>query len=215
MAAAREKYSAEEDYPNLTQHNNHMATALTASLYCKLRDLATPGGFTLDEVIQTGVDNPGHPFIVTVGAVAGDEESYDVFADFFDPIIEARHSGFKNTDKHKTDLNPDHLTGGDLDSNYVLSSRVRTGRNIRGLALPPKCTRAERREVERILVDALAKLDGDFVGKYYSLETMTTDEQEQLINDHFLFDKPVSPLLTSAGMARDWPDARGDCAHNE
>lgn len=27
--------------------------------------------------------------------------------------------------------------------------------------------------------------------------------------DHFLFDKPVSPLLTAAGMARDWPDARG------
>merc|ERR1712240_325584 len=29
------------------------------------------------------------------------------------------------------------------------------------------------------------------------------------INDHFLFDKPVSPLLTCAGMARDWPDGRG------
>lgn len=31
-----------------------------------------------------------------------------------------------------------------------------------------------------------------------------------LVNqEHFLFDKPVSPLLTAAGMARDWPDARG------
>ena len=38
---------------------------------------------------------------------------------------------------------------------------------------------------------------------------MTEHEQEQLIADHFLFDKPVSPLLTSARMARDWPDARG------
>ena len=38
---------------------------------------------------------------------------------------------------------------------------------------------------------------------------MTEKDQEQLIADHFLFDKPVSPLLTSAGMARDWPDARG------
>lgn len=38
---------------------------------------------------------------------------------------------------------------------------------------------------------------------------MTDAEQEQLIADHFLFDKPVSPLLTCAGMARDWPDARG------
>ena len=30
-----------------------------------------------------------------------------------------------------------------------------------------------------------------------------------LFQDHFLFDKPVSPLLCCAGMARDWPDARG------
>eukprot|EP00794_Sanderia_malayensis_P017751 gene17751-biopygen15204 len=43
---------------------------------------------------------------------------------------------------------------------------------------------------------------------------MTEEEQEQLISDHFLFDKPVSPLLTCAGMARDWPDARG-IWHNE
>ncbi|KAI2657634.1 Creatine kinase B-type [Labeo rohita] len=38
---------------------------------------------------------------------------------------------------------------------------------------------------------------------------MTDAEQQQLIDDHFLFDKPVSPLLLASGMARDWPDARG------
>lgn len=38
----------------------------------------TPNGYTLDQCIQTGVDNPGHPFIKTVGMVAGDEESYEV-----------------------------------------------------------------------------------------------------------------------------------------
>ena len=38
---------------------------------------------------------------------------------------------------------------------------------------------------------------------------MTDDEQQQLIDDHFLFDKPVSPLLLASGMARDWPDGRG------
>ena len=50
--------------------------------------------------------------------------------------------------------------------------------------------------------------------RYYPLNRMTEQEQEQLIADHFLFDKPVSPLLTCAGMARDWPDARG-IWHNE
>lgn len=34
---------------------------------------------------------------MTVGAVAGDEETYEVFAELFDPIIEDRHRGFKKT----------------------------------------------------------------------------------------------------------------------
>ena len=47
-------------------------------MYARLRDKVTPNGWTLDQCIQTGVDNPGHPFIMTVGCVAGDEESYEV-----------------------------------------------------------------------------------------------------------------------------------------
>lgn len=57
-----------------------MASHLTPGVYAKLCDRATPNGYTLDQAIQTGVDNPGHPFIKTVGMVAGDEESYEVGA---------------------------------------------------------------------------------------------------------------------------------------
>lgn len=52
-------YSADEEYPDLTKHNNHMAKVLTKEIYTKLRDKQTPTGYTLDDVIQTGVDNPG------------------------------------------------------------------------------------------------------------------------------------------------------------
>ncbi|KAL9950546.1 hypothetical protein ACROYT_G043058 [Oculina patagonica] len=197
------------DYPDLRHHNNLMAKHLTPRLYSKLRDKVTASGFTLDAAIQTGVDNPGHPFILTVGAVAGDEESYDTFAELFDPIIEERHNGFKKSDVHKTDLDSSKIKGGKFDERYVLSSRVRTGRSIRGFSLPPHCSRAERREVENIVCEALDGLKGNLSGSYYPLNGMTAAEQEQLIDDHFLFDKPVSPLLTCAGMARDWPDARG------
>lgn len=55
-----------------------MAECLTPAIYARLRDKMTPNGYTLDQCIQTGVDNPGHPFIKTVGMVAGDEESYEV-----------------------------------------------------------------------------------------------------------------------------------------
>lgn len=36
----------------------------------------------------------GHPFIYTVGCVAGDEEAYEVFSDLYDPVIEKRHNGY-------------------------------------------------------------------------------------------------------------------------
>lgn len=55
-----------------------MASSLTPAIYARLCEKATPNGWTLDQCIQTGVDNPGHPFIKTVGMVAGDEESYEV-----------------------------------------------------------------------------------------------------------------------------------------
>ena len=61
--------------------------------------------------IQTGVDNPGHPFISTVGVVAGDEESYEVFKDLMDPIIMDRHNGFGPNDCHKTDLDCSKIKG--------------------------------------------------------------------------------------------------------
>lgn len=42
--------------------------------------------------------------------------------------------------------------GEDLDPKYVLSSRVRTGRSIKGYSLPPHCSRGERRAIEKLSV---------------------------------------------------------------
>lgn len=41
---------------------------------------------------------------MTVGCVAGDEESYSTYSELFDPVIEARHGGYLPTDIHKTDM---------------------------------------------------------------------------------------------------------------
>lgn len=51
-----------------------------------------------------------------------------------------------------------HIKGGDdLDPNYVLSSRVRTGRSIRGFCLPPHCSRGERRAIEKLSVEGIVQ----------------------------------------------------------
>ena len=65
--------AAEDNFPDLSRHNNWMSRCLTREMYNQLSSLKTPSGYTLNKAIQTGVDNPGHPFIMTVGCVAGDE----------------------------------------------------------------------------------------------------------------------------------------------
>ena len=67
----------------------------------------TPCVFNVRVCVYRG--RPGHPFIMTVGCVAGDEETYEVFKELLDPVIQDRHGGYKPTDKHKTDLDPAHL----------------------------------------------------------------------------------------------------------
>jgi len=203
------RYTGDEEMPDLSKHNNWMAKIMNPEMYKRMRARQTKSGFTIDDAIQTGVDNAGHPFIMTVGCVAGDEDTYETFGEFFDEIIEKRHGGYKKTDVHKTDLSDNLVMDAPFDPEYVFSVRVRTGRSIRGYALPPWCSRAERRKVESISCEALDRFDGDLKGKYYPLYEMSDADQDKLIADHFLFDKPVSPLLTCAGMARDWPDARG------
>merc|ERR1711970_1560257 len=78
-----------EKCPDLSKHNNFFAECMREhpGMYERLRGKTTKLGVNLGHCIKTGVDNPGHPMIKTVGLVAGDEESYEMFAELFDPVI--------------------------------------------------------------------------------------------------------------------------------
>eukprot|EP00736_Rhodelphis_marinus_P004137 Rmarinus@m.3392 len=208
------KFNAIEDLARFTpKHRSLMCKHLSAEVYSELREVATPSGWTIDQTIQCGVDLPH----LIIGCTAGDEAAYDVFRKLFKPVIEEYH-GYNLGRIHRVDLDAskiDDTISAEDKEKYIVSTRVRCGRNIRGLSLPPGSTRAERRKVESLLQTGLTKLEGDLAGKFYSLATMTDEERDQLIEDHFLFQKPGGgTLLAAAGAARDWPDARG-IYHND
>lgn len=56
------RYTGDEEMPDLSKHNNWMAKVLTPEMYKRMRARQTKSGFTIDDVIQTGVDNPGKFF---------------------------------------------------------------------------------------------------------------------------------------------------------
>ena len=76
-------------------------------------------------------------FIISVKIASRDTDSYEVFAEFFDPVIEEYHRGFKPTDKHITDMNVDHLKGNINEPEKIISTRIRVARNITGFNLAP------------------------------------------------------------------------------
>merc|ERR1719460_2202071 len=118
-------------------------------LWDALKGKSTSSGTTLAQCIKTGVDNPGHPHIKTVGMTACDEESYEVFKELFDPVISARHNGYAADAKQPTNLDISQLSDTDIDpeGKYVLTTRVRTGRSVRGFQLPPTISFEKRREL--------------------------------------------------------------------
>lgn len=61
---------------------------------------------------------------MTVGCVAGDEETYEVFKDLLDPIISDRHGGYKATAKHKTDLNFENLKVQNRNNKYFIKAML-------------------------------------------------------------------------------------------
>jgi len=214
-----------EDMPDLSEHSSLMTDVLRRdpSIYGRLKDRRTQLGVNFASCVKSGMDNPGHPMMKTVGLVAGDEECYSVFRELFDPVIELRHGGYSHgAPPHPTDLDVARVSDRPIDSTgrYALSVRVRSSRSVSGIRLPTVCDRTERREVESALTRTLLRMqDEDLRGDYYPLRHsashpakpngMSEQEEEELRGGCLLFGEPDAPVVLSAGTARHWPDARG------
>merc|ERR1719375_251151 len=214
--------------PDLSKHSNFMAEFLVKNpaVYDRLKNKKTSTGVTLADCMKTGVDNPGHPHIKTVGLVAGDEESYQVFKELFDPVTIARQGYDHTKAKQPTNMDISQLSGTDIDPDgrYVLTTRVRTGRSVRGFRLPPTIGFQERRDLEALVTKALLNMSGDLKGDYFPLHGsrsyaekpngMSLEKEDELRKTGNLFQEPDSTLLLASGMARHWPDGRG-VFHND
>merc|ERR1712050_762449 len=129
-----------------------------------------------------------------------------MFEDLVKPIMIRRHNNPKlphprpNLDGSKL---LDHTKL--IDDKYVISTRVRTGSSISGFPLPPSISADQRKELEGIVVGALAGLKGELKGDYYPLAGSTTyapkpngiDKvtEERLIKEGYMFQKPDEPML--------------------
>tara|TARA_R110001583_G_scaffold72596_3_gene203081 strand:+ start:5562 stop:6599 length:1038 start_codon:yes stop_codon:yes gene_type:complete len=198
-------------YPHFTdKHQSLMAKYLTKDVFSQLENIISVNGFSLHNAINSGLQNPDS----NIGVYAGDLASYTCFAPLFDPIIRDYH-GTESSALHSTNLNPEQVNAINPDPNneYIVSTRIRVGRNLADMPLGTAISKEQRDEVENRVVKALTQLTGSLSGDYYRIQGMAPSVQERLINDHFLF-KAGDQYLEAAGLNRDWPSGRG-IYHND
>merc|ERR1712183_25687 len=193
-----------DPFPEIKSTHSLVAKYVTKPIWDKLsRAVTKTSGFTLAQAIAcaTEFDNQH------CGIYAGDWDSYKVFADVFDPLIQEYH-GISADSVHTSDMDVNKIKGNINPAAPVHSCRIRVGRSIDGFGLSPGITKEQRVGVENLMKKAFGNLKGDLAGTYFPLTGMDETVRQQLVDDHFLF-VSGDPNLKVAGMERDWPEGRG------
>ena len=200
------------DLPKFPKGTNSLLSKyLTKKVWNQLKDKKDKFGFSFKEAIFSGCKNTDSG----VGVYAGSHDGYYAFSALFDKVIEDYH-GHGPNDKHIFDMDYNNLDCPDFpaeEDEMILSTRIRVARNMAAYPLGSAVTKEQRKEIEQHVVNATKNFPEDLAGKYYSLETMTQEDQNQLIADHFLF-KEGDRFLQACGLNRDWPSGRG-IFHND
>ncbi|XP_051237279.1 zgc:172076 [Dicentrarchus labrax] len=199
--------SPDEEFPDLCRNYTWMGQILTPAMYHRQFNRCTQSGVIFDDIIRPGLEEPGDlSGPVSVGCVAGDAQSYILFCDFFDRVIEAHHEHKITSQTPESDFNYDNLKGGDdLDRSYAVRCEVSAVRGVEDFCFPTHCSRGERRQLLTLARRALQRLDeNELPGRLLLLEELNQEQQREL---NLNLNLPSSSQLRT-GVARDWPDAR-------
>eukprot|EP00915_Cephaloidophora_sp_WS-2016_P003978 GHVH01005372.1.p1 GENE.GHVH01005372.1~~GHVH01005372.1.p1 ORF type:complete len:242 (-),score=41.96 GHVH01005372.1:655-1380(-) len=161
------------DFPKFPEDTTSLLSKhLTREVWNEYKDQKDEAGVPFKVCIFSGCKNVDSG----VGVYAGSHSSYTQFHKLFDPVIEEYH-GHKTTDMHVSND----------EAAMVKSTRIRVGRNLNEFALGPGISNEDRKKIMNYVVEACNKFEGDLAGKFYPLAGMSAEDQQQLIDDHFLF----------------------------
>merc|ERR1712202_97936 len=121
-------------FPEIKSKHSLVAKHVTKPIWDKLSRAQTKtSGFTLEKAIACAVQFDNQH----CGIYAGDWDSYKVFSDVFDPIIQDYH-GISPSAVHTSDMDASKITRNVDPSAPVHSTRIRVGRSIDGFGLSPR-----------------------------------------------------------------------------
>jgi len=168
--------------------------------------------WTMKRTINSGVMYPES----FVGCHVGDMESYDDFKEFWYPVIEDYHTGFKvNSPKRAQISTAERFDVNRLPqiseaaSKRIVSTRIRCARNFAMFPLNPGAKNvATRNEILNMMDKVYASFPTDFSGTLYKHETMSDQQRQALVDAHFLF-RGKDKMQAASGYHQYWPKGRG------
>ena len=166
---------------------------LDDALRVELSKRVTHGGVRLEDVIRSGLCHPDS----AVGVYAPDAQSYGVFHELFDPILQNFRPPVRPRREDLPCLNP----------TAVVSTRIRVARNLVGHAFTAGMSRPERLRVEAKIVRACGALASHFPGWIRELTGIPSRKLDSLVLRRLAFG-PHDKYMAAANIHADWPIGR-------
>ncbi len=166
---------------------------LTDAHRAALSKRVTSNGVRLDDVVRSGLRYPDS----SIGVYAPDSQSYAVFRELFEPILENFQAPVLT---HRSDL-------ACLNPAAVVSTRIRMARNLAGHQFAAGLSRSERLTVEEKIAHACRRLAPEFEGTITQLADIPAQELDAMISSRLAFG-PDDKYMAAAGIHADWPFGR-------
>lgn len=211
------------DFPIFSSSNNSLLKKVfeekgVQALWNSLYKRKTEEGFTINDVIQPGIDCPDHP----IGIVACSKSSYKAFEEVLVSIAQIFHkrnlriSNYQKDDnKFLTELfsemeNEDpnkekkfnYETLKRLLKENLYEIQLTTIRNLDGYPFSAKITRTQRREISKKVLEFILKSDHSLLGKNGKFVKFNSASDKEMTNEK------KNEFFKACGFYRDWPDGR-------
>jgi len=183
-----------------------------SEVLAKMKKVKTKFGWTLNKAWVTAVARKQH-----VGIYAGDTECYTAMAPVFDKVINEYH----NLEVSKNVAVEESYKKVKLpalkNAKAVVSTRIRTARNLASLPFTVNMTKKQRLSLEasmKKVFETKPFQDGALAGKYYPMTGMKDEVRKDLVEKHFLFIDD-DETLRMVGCYDDFPAGRGIYINDE
>lgn len=192
---------------------------LKEDLFNNLRELTTNFDGSLLDNIQSGLTI----YEQEIGVFASDENSYEIFADLFDPILSELHdfheepkvevkSEVKDEVIVKQEKVEEIVDVKDLDPEklFIKSLSFTINRSISEIPFLCIASGDEMNDVVETVTEILSTIqDEDLKGDYKDYSGIPEEQKMSMIEEGILFKDPDDEILKAAETFRFWPRSRG------